>query len=259
MGTKIYHPITPEARDQTGLNLCGRHADGRYQYHSKSVLGHYNIISLTHDERVGLALCYALAKRMRPGVTTAIYPMTKTRSASGWGSFKWAYLWLMKPHLAGLGRCYINGDSPETMRWKTDYRAGLSVLAHEMGHNTQHLELGGPGKPHGPQFRAAHGKMRVAMDRVLHKGWPKLDMRKLRDSVAPHLVKKAAKQMRREVAASETRSAKWAKKVDAAERNLDKWRKALVKAERMIAKWEKALRHARVFLAKAQADEEVQA
>jgi hypothetical protein len=28
--------------------------------------------------------------------------------------------------------------------------------------------------------------------KVLHKGWPKLDMRKLRDSVAPHLRGKRA-------------------------------------------------------------------
>ena len=80
MGTKIYHPITPEVRDQTGLKLCGRHRDGRYQYRSVPVINQWrgNISTLTHMERAGLAVCHALAKLMRPGVTTVIYPMTKS-------------------------------------------------------------------------------------------------------------------------------------------------------------------------------------
>ena len=130
MGTKIYHPISPEVQDQTGLALCGRHQDGRYQYRSVSLFHHRNVMSLTHNERVGLALCYALAKKMRPGTATAIYPMTKTNSASGWGSYGSARLWLMKPHLAELGRHYIpklcagrraieQGYQSSRMRWGT--------------------------------------------------------------------------------------------------------------------------------------------
>jgi|TARA_R110000824_G_scaffold379777_1_gene571872 hypothetical protein len=251
MGTKIYHPISPEVQDQTGLALCGRHQDGRYQYRSVSLFHHRNVMSLTHNERVGLALCYALAKKMRPGTATAIYPMTKTNSASGWGSYGSARLWLMKPHLAELGRHYIDGDGPEALRWKTGYRTGLSVLAHEMGHNTQRLEHGGPGKPHGPQFDAAHIKMRLALKDALRKGWPKLDMRKLRDRVAPHLAAKASKQKRKEVAASETRVTKWTRKLTNAEANLERWTAQKEKADRMIKKHEKAMRHAQVFLTKA--------
>ena len=270
MGTKIYHAITPEVRDQTGLQLCGRHRDGRYQYRSVPVINQWrgNISTLTHMERAGLAVCHALAKLMRPGVTTTIYPMTKSKSFRGFGSYNSERLWLCKGILGRIGYLYLDpnglGYTPYRRRaadgvLHEERRApsacgDFDTLAHEMGHNTQR-----GGKPHGSEFREAHNKMRVAMDRVLLKGWPALDMRKLRDSVAPHLVKKAAKKKRREVAASETRTAKWTKKVNAAERNLDKWRKALAKAERMITKWEKALRHARVFLAKAQADEEVQA
>lgn len=264
MATKIHYPITTEVLDQTGLTLCGRHKDGRYQYRSYSVLCHANIVTLSHSQRVGLAVCFALAKLMRPGVTTEVFPMSRHRVYSGFGVVGHARLWLAPPLLDALGRSYLADTIPKLAATRRYYPAhlmdcaseALSVLAHEMGHNTQHLEEGGPGKPHGAQFKVAESKMRLAMRRALSKGWPKLDMRKLRDSVAPHLAKQAAKKKRQKAAACESREFKWQKKVAAAERNLEKWRKALAKAERMVVRWEKALRHCRLFLAKAQAGEE---
>ena len=73
MGTKIYHPITPEVRDQPGLKLCGRHKDGGYQYRSYSVFHANNVVTLTHTERVGLAICAKLAPH------ADVYPMTRSR------------------------------------------------------------------------------------------------------------------------------------------------------------------------------------
>ena len=233
MPTKIFHEITPEVRDQTGLYLCGRHADGRYQYRSESVLGDGNVVTLTHEERVGLAVCYALAKLMRPGVTTSIYVMTKTRGRPR--------LWLMKPDLGAMGRAYLAGAEPQA----------TSTLAHEMGHNTQRRGS----KPHGPEFDAAHLQMRLAMQRALAKGWPKLDMRRLRDSVAPHLTKKVAKKQRRDAAASESRVARWTRTLANAEKLLAVWRKKLAAAERKVAAWEKKVKHAQTHLARATRDE----
>jgi hypothetical protein len=257
MGRKIYHPISPEVQDQTGLKLCGRHQDGRYQYRSYSVFHQNNVMSLTHEQRVGLALCYALAKLMRPGTTTAIYPMTKTRSASGWGSYGGATLWLMKSDLFWLGMQYLKGNAPSSFRTRSGrYPGALNTLAHEMGHNTQHYATGRRGRPHGPEFEAAFSKMRVAMQSVLSKGWPKLDMRKLRDSVAPHLAAKVAKKKRKEVAASESRVAKWTRKLAAASRNYERWAAAKEKAERLMVKHQRAVRHAEVFLNRALRDEE---
>ena len=252
MGRKIYHPISPEVQDQTGLTLCGRHQDGRYQYRSYSVFHQNNVMSLTHEQRVGLALCYALAKLMRPGTTTAIYPMTRSNRYRGFGSYGTARLWLTRPALGSVGRMYLEGDDP------AEYNSipCLNTLAHEMGHNTQHEATGRSGRPHGPEFKAAFSKMRVAMQSVLSKGWPKLDMRKLRDSVAPHLAAKVAKKKRREVAASETRVTKWTRKLAAASRNYEKWAAAKEKAERLMVKHYKAVRHAEVFLNRALRDEE---
>ena len=247
MGRKIYHPISPEVKDQTGLTLCGRHADGRYQYRSVSVFHQRNIVSLTHEERVGLAGCHALAKLMRPGVTTVIYPMTRSNRYRGFGSRSDARLWLNRPALRSVGRMYIEGDDP------AEYDIPcLDTLAHEMGHNTQPTGT----RPHGPEFKAAHSKMRVAMQSALSKGWPKLDMRKLRDSVAPHLVAKTAKKKRKEVAASETRVAKWTRTLASAEKLLATWRKKLTAAERKVAAWEKKVRHAQKLLDRAIRDEE---
>lgn len=257
MGRKIYHPISPEVKDQTGLTLCGRHADGRYQYRSVSVFHQRNIMSLNHEQRVGLAICHALAKLMRPGTTTAIYPMTKTRSASGWGSYGMARLWLMKSDLFWLGMQYLKGNAPSSFRSaRGRYPGALDTLAHEMGHNTQHYATGRRGRPHGPEFKAAFSKMRVALHGALSKGWPKLDMRKLRDSVAPHLAAKVAKKKRREVAASESRVTKWTRTLASAEKLLATWRKKLTAAERKVAAWEKKVRHAQKLLDRAIRDEE---
>ena len=257
MGTKIYHPISPEAKDQTGLYLCGRHKDGRYQYRSEPVIGHAsNIVSVTQEQRVGLAVCYALAKLVRPGTTTVIYPMTKHNRYEGFacGSAK---LWLSPVLLHGIGVAYLDREKPKVADIRTHASGcgkadeALGVLAHEMGHNTQR-----GGKPHGPEFKAAHTQMRLAMKDALSRGWPKLDMRRLRDSVAPHLAAVAAKKKRKEVAASEPRASKWARTLDNAEKLLAIWKKRLAAAERKVAAWEKKVRHARRHLDRALSERE---
>ena len=252
MGTKIYHPTKTETKDQTGLDLCGRHQDGRYQYRSLSVFHRHNVVSMTHTQRVGLAVAYALAKLMRPGTTTVIYPMTKHKRYAGFGTYGRPRLWLSPVLLHGIGDAYLKDERPRIADIREHYwdcgksDEALGVLAHEMGHNTQR-----GGKPHGPEFKAAEIKMRLAMKDALGKGWPKLDMRKLRDSVAPHLAAKAAKQKRKEIAATETRVTKWTKKLNNAEANLERWTAQKEKADRMMKKHEKAMRHAQVFLTKA--------
>ena len=94
------------------------------------------------------------------------------------------------------------------------------------------------------------------MKSALSKGGPKLDMRKLRDSVAPHLVAKTAKKKRKEVAASETRVSKWTRTLASAEKLLATWRKKLTAAERKVTAWEKKVRHAQTLLDRAIRDEE---
>ena len=256
MATKVHHPV-PEVRDQTGLVICGRHADGRYQYRSVSVLDHRNVVALTHEQRVGLALCYAIAQGMRPGRKTTVYPMTRDQRTQGYGGYNSTEFWITRSQLGQLGKAYLDGHEPSLGKARGYASAGaassgegLRVGAHEMGHNTQ---MGG--RPHGRQFDEAHARMRVAMKKVLYKGWPKLDMRKLRDSVAPHLVKLAAKKARKSVAASESRVVKWTRTFAQAEKKLLLWEKALIYAERKVAAWQKKVRHAQRFLDKATQEE----
>ena len=248
MGCKIHHPIAGrEKLDQTGLRLCGRHEDGRYLYRNVSVMYRTsNVIALTQEQRIGLALCKNLALLTRPDVNTKVYVMTMSKSAKGYGSYNQPLLWLQREDLGHLGKLYLAGKRPRTAT-----EQGLSTLAHEMGHNTQVT----PSKPHGPEFDRAHIKMRHALLKVLRKGW-KIDLRKLRDTVAPHLAKKVAKQKRREVAASETRTVKWQRKLAAAERNYAKWLKTQEKAERMVAKWGKEVRHSNTYLVRAIREEQ---
>ena len=247
MGRKIYHPISREIKDQTGLWLVGRHDDGRYQYRSVSVWDDYNIVSLTHEERVGLAVCYALAKLMRPGVTTEIYPMTKARSAMGYGLYNRPRLWLTKSDLFWMGRAYLESPCKRVVITTTSF----NTLAHEMGHNTQR----GGSKPHGVEFDAAHLKMRVAMKSAVAKGWPKLDMRKLSDSVAPHIRAKELKRKRKSVAASESGESRWTRTLASGEKNLAGWEKKLAAAERKVAAWKKKVKHAQTHLSRAQTKE----
>lgn len=242
--TRIHHPISPEVVDQTGLTLCGRHKDGRFLYRSISVWHDCNVVALTHEERVGLAVSLAFAKQA-VSRTPVIYPMTRRGRYQGWGRIGGSTLWLQRPLLGNLGRSFLGGEKP------TLKNQCLAVLAHELGHNTQPMRS----KPHGPEFDKAHVNMRVALAKAIHRGWPKLDMRKLRDKQAPHLAKSAAKKRRRVAAAGETRVAKWTRTLAAAEKLLASWKKRLASAERKVATWEKKVKHAQTCLDRAVGDE----
>ena len=230
----------------------GRHKDGRYMYRSISVMYHArNVVALTHEQRVGLAVCKAIALLARPGVSTDVYPMTRERGALGYGSYNASRVWLQRPLLAGIGREYLAGTSPTMRHMPGRYcQDALDTLAHEMGHNTQK-----GGKPHGPEFREADAKMRTAILNALVPGWPKVPMSKLRDSVGPAQRKAATKRKRKEVAACESRSSKWSKKVASAEQLLATWEAKQSAAANRVTKWRKALAHAERHLARAQDDE----
>ena len=244
MGTKIYHPAKTEEQDQTGLILAGRHTDGRYQYRSVSLFRHRNIVTLTHAERVGLAVCKAIAFSARRR-KTVIYPLTKSSSASGWGTYGSPQLWLQRSSLGAVGKLYAE----KATGIRTHNCSAIDLLAHEMGHNVQR-----PGtKPHGPEFQAAFTKMRVEVNRVLAKGWPKIG--RMQDSVAPHLRAKLAKVQRRQAAASESRTSKWSRALELAEKNLAAWERKHAAAERKVASYEKKVRHAQRFLDRAVEEE----
>ena len=241
MTRRIHYPAKTEKRDSTGLTLAGRHTDGRYQYRSLSVFRDRNVVALTHPARVGLAICKAVADAVR-GHPVRVYPMTKETAAHGYGTYGASQLWLIRPMLAGLGAAYI--AKSEALNTRTSYC--LDMLAHEMGHNSQPRGT----KPHGPEFDKAYAKMRVEVNRVMSKGWPKIG--RMQDSVAPHLRAKAAKKARKLVAASESPATKWARKLALAEKNLAAWESRQTAAERKVVGYEKKVRHARVWLARSE-------
>ena len=248
MATKIHFPAKKTSRDQTGLVLVGRHTDGRYQYQSQSCFCQGNVSSMTHSERVGLALVQAALVEALPVVSGHYegYPMTKSSRYIGYGTFGRPRMWLAKWILSYIGGRFLSGSSSRES-WES---GEWSTVAHERGHNSQN-----GGRPHGPEFKKAEAHARAALQAVLWHRWPKLDMRKLRDSTAPHLVKRAAKKERKEQAACMTLSSKWEAKVKNAQTRLAAWESKLSRAENGVAKWEKDLAKAERWLAKAQEKE----
>lgn len=232
MTCKVTHRAKKRTNDQTGLTLAGRHADGRYVYESLSVMRSWTTVGLTHEQRVGIAVCRAIAKLMNR--ETRVYPMTRESGNQGYGTFGACQLWITRPQLGSIGKAFLAGVQPVVTGEFVVY--GLSTFAHEMGHNLQR-----PGtKPHGPEFDAAHQRMRILMRKVLAKGWPKLDMRKLRDSEPPSVTKRKAKQR---VAAS--------KKALSAH---DKWTAKLASASARVARYEEEASRVAKLLARAQRD-----
>lgn len=173
----IDYPAKRPAYDQTGLKLAGRRVDGRYVYCSISGMDHYNTVALTHAQRVGLALCRAVVAGITPATprrTFNIYPMTRESGAWGYATQGGTRMWLQRPMLGELGQALMDSaPAPRTYSSKC-----LDTLAHELAHNQQPTTT----KSHGPEWDSLYTKNRVAIDALMHKGWPKLDMRKLRDS-----------------------------------------------------------------------------
>jgi len=188
MATKIHYPAKVEKQDATGLTLVGRHTDGRYQYRSLSVFQDRNVANLTHAERVGLALVRSALCRAYECDWYRVYPMTKANRYWGYGTFYVRRMWLNKNDLHNIGQAFLNGKSAKET-WALGY---WHTVAHEAGHNHQD-----GGRPYGREFNRAEAEARMRLAKVLHRGWGAPDMRKMRDSVAPHLAAKAAKQRRR--------------------------------------------------------------
>ena len=181
MKPKIHHPV-PSKKDATGLTLVGRHDDGRYQYEIETTVGDLSIASMTHPERVGLAIVRAsLLQAFGPHYY--IYPLLRSSNWQGYGLKGRKTMWLERTILHHIGRSFLRGE-PLRKGWDD---GDWSTVIHEAGHNHQPYMS----KPHGPEWRKAEAWCRCELWKVLYRGWPKLDMRKLRDSVAPHLRRKA--------------------------------------------------------------------
>jgi hypothetical protein len=232
MTAKITYPVKQRKKDQTGLTYAGRHEDGRYIYESLSVMRDWTHVALTHDQRVGVAVCRAIAKAMDR--ESRIYPMTRESGNLGYGTYGRRQLWITRPQFGSIGKAYLAGKKP--VRDATFEVYGLRTFAHEMGHNEQR-----PGtKPHGPEFDKAHQTMRILMRKALAKGWPKLDMRKLRDSATPGVTKRKAKVR---VAASK-----------AATSTHDRWVEKLARASARVERYEQEASRVEKLLARAQRD-----
>lgn len=170
----IHIPLTSK-KDPTGLKLVGRNRDGRYQYASVSVLGHRNIVNLSHPQRVGLALVKAALTETFG--TYWVFPMTRASAHLGFGTFGMKEMWLQRPELERIGESFLGSD-PSERSWAQ----GLwKIVVHECGHNFQAYGT----KPHGPEFKRAESDARLKLWKLLRKDWPKVDMRKLRESKLP--------------------------------------------------------------------------
>lgn len=169
---KIHTKLKPKA-DQTGLWLLGRNRDGRYQYQSVSVFRRSNIVNLTHEARVGLAVTRKLLDQTFGRYD--VYPMTRNGGgAIGYGEIGQRRMWIVRYELESIGRAFLaKKDIRE--QWK---RGRFSTVVHEAGHNLQERCT----RPHGPEFKAAEVRAHRMLEATIWKGWPKLDMRKLRDS-----------------------------------------------------------------------------
>ena len=186
MQPKIHHPV-PRKKDATGLTLVGRHNDGRYQYEVLTIAYNSSIASLSHTRRVGLAIIRAALAEAYGVRYYEVYPMLKDNATyRGYGTLDRNRMWLKGDILAQIGHSFLSGKTTK-QSWKED-AFYWSTIAHEAGHNHQPRAS----KPHGPEFRKAEAEANMLLWKVLYKGWPKLDMRKLRDSVAPHLRGKRA-------------------------------------------------------------------
>jgi hypothetical protein len=107
----------------------------------------------------------------------AVWPTTRQAWGLGYGAMGINRMWLAKDELHRLGASFLNGDSI-----KTAWRNGLfETVAHEAGHNHQPMYS----KPHGEKFRKAEAEARMLLWKALHKGWPKIDRRQMRESKAP--------------------------------------------------------------------------
>ena len=181
MKPKIHHPV-PRKEDATGLTLVGRHDDGRYQYEIETTFCDLSIASITHRQRVGLAIVRA-ALLQAFGPHYDVYPLLRSNHAVGYGHKGRKVMWLERSILHEIGSSFLRGE-PLRKGWDD---GDWSTVIHEAGHNHQPYAS----KPHGPEWRKAEAWCRCELWKVLYRGWPKLDMRKLRDSVAPHLRRKA--------------------------------------------------------------------
>lgn len=163
--------------DPTGLRLLGRNRDGRYQYRSVSVMRQPNVVNLTHEQRVGLAVVRQLL--VDEFGRYFVYPMTRNGgSAIGYGEIGMKRMWIVRYQLAWIGKRFLTKQDA-----LQSWRDGLwSTVIHEAGHNAQPIGT----KPHGPEFKRAEMKADIRVQARLRKhGWPKIDMRKLRESKVP--------------------------------------------------------------------------
>jgi len=215
-------------RDQTGLVYSGRHEDGRYVYDSRSVLGAPNRVYLTHEQRVGLAVFYKLARLLRPEVRTVVRPMVRERHYRGFGSYAIPEVWIQRPLLEEKNR-----------------EEGARTLAHELAHTMQPRRS----KPHGPEFREIQAALVVRLREVTRdfREWPAIDRRRLRDSKAPGQVRRE----RRRGAASKTKTQEWVEKLQRARAKVEEWKAKRARAESIQEQWERKLRHAERHLGRA--------
>lgn len=217
--------------DQTGLVLVGRSRDGRYRYRSVSGMGARNVVQLTQDQRVGLAILRLIAQEVRPG--TQVYPMTRQSSALGYGMRGGRQIWIQRP--------LLSGEHPER---------AMSTFEHELGHNAQSSSS----KPHGPEFKAAHVRMTCAVKKATrdYTRWPKLNMRELRDTIPPAQKKRTAAKKRAAAKAAETPEERWTRKLASSERLLADWETKSAAAERKVEAWTKKVAHAKAWLRRSQ-------
>jgi hypothetical protein len=101
--------------------------------------------------------------------------MTKSSHYIGYGTYGRKKMWIARHLLGNIGAAYLAKNDVLDV-WRGGH---FNTVAHEVGHNFQRAGT----KPHGKEFKLQETKARVRIEARLRKyGWPKLDMRKLRDS-----------------------------------------------------------------------------
>lgn len=214
-------------RDETGMIYAGRAKDGRYLYAVPSVHGYSEYrVPLTQTQRVGFAILRRLAEQVRPG--TQLYPFRPrgTRQYRGWGMRPGQTSWL-NPSLVS-----------------EDLTRAFPTIAHELAHNVglRHSSKG---------FAQKVAQFESDLLRVTKGGtvWPKLDMRKLRDTPPPSEKKRAAAKPK------PTRTEKWADARSYAAAKVAEWNAKQSRAAKRLEHWSKQLDRAQRFLERAEQED----